>query len=114
MGQLLLLTPLCRRLLSAGVPVLKTLIGLSKPESYRQRAPCTVERIWKIWDSQCQILALAFRLKSLKPIELFALRSKAFAGREGRTTHISLSSEEATPSKVVITSAPRAKARIWA
>ena len=36
-----------------------------------------VERIWHIQDSQGQVLALAFRLKSLKLVKLLPLRSEA-------------------------------------
>ena len=36
-----------------------------------------VERIWHIQDSHSQILALAFKLKALKPCKLFNLCSEA-------------------------------------
>ena len=37
-------------------------------------------RLWHIYDSHGQILALAFRQKSLKPCEVFPLRSEADSG----------------------------------
>ena len=36
-----------------------------------------VDRIWRIQDCQGQIRALAFKLKSVTPFELFHLRSEA-------------------------------------
>ena len=47
---------------------------LSFPENCWHAA---VERIWHIWDSQGQILALAFRQKSFKRFKLFPLRPTA-------------------------------------
>ena len=48
---------------------------------------CTVERMWHIYDSQGQILALASRHKSLKPFKFFSLFPKAGCGVATRWTH---------------------------
>ena len=52
-----------------------------KEKKFRGKSQTAVERIWRIQGSQAQILALDFRRKSLKPFQLFPLRSKA----EGHT-----------------------------
>ena len=39
-----------------------------------------VERIWHIQDSQGQILASTFKIKSLKPVKVFPLRAEAGKG----------------------------------
>jgi hypothetical protein len=48
------------------------LVLLAAPES-------AIERTWQTHDSQGQFLALTFKHKSLKPFQLFSLRSEAGA-----------------------------------
>ena len=44
-----------------------------EPSSEPLYMPSAFERTWHIYDSQGQILALAFRCKSLKPFTVFPL-----------------------------------------
>ena len=47
----------------------------------------TVERIWHVYDSQGQILALALRQKSFKVLEMYPLRSEALRPYLAESVH---------------------------
>ena len=60
-----------RQTFKVGLPPCESIIG------YKAFSGTDVEQIWRTHDSQGQILPSAFRLKSLKPCEVFPLRSEA-------------------------------------